>query len=319
MTFASFTFTGSDGATIGSVDANWVQQTGYSSGLAAITSNRGRGSSTVNTAVYRYNSAPPGADYEVSVDLYIVDTSTSTDSGPIARASSSEQTFYMARYKPGTGIQLYKLVAGTTTQLGSTFSATYTATQTVRLRLRCSGTTIEVYRDAETSPLISVTDSSITAAGFAGIWTKTNTTVGPHLDNWDAAEVAVSSDLSGNVTLDAVAPAGTLADGGATSLSGNVTLDAVAPAGTLGATPAGYLIPALTNWGGSVQASVTVPVVTFLRLSDGVQMLTLTSQTTNGSGDISGTSGSLSTGAAYMAVGWNADGSQRFAVPITAT
>ncbi len=190
MSFVSCDFDGSDGTTLGTKDANFVQQTGYASGFITLLNNRGRGGSTVNTAVYRYNSAPPSADYEVAVDLYIVDTDTSTDSGVIARASSSAQTFYMARYKPGTGFQLYKIVTGTTTQLGSNYSATYTAGQTVRLRLRCNGSAIEVYRDAEGSPLISATDTAITAAGYPGLWTNSNTSVGPHFDNWDASELS---------------------------------------------------------------------------------------------------------------------------------
>lgn len=127
-----------------------------------------------------------------------------------------------------------------------------------------------------------------------------------------------SGDLNGNVTLADVTAAGTLASS-SSDLSGGVTLSDVVAAGTLGATPAGWSVPALTNWSGTLQASVTIPVVTFQRLSDGVQVLVLTSQTTNGAGTLSGTSGSLSTGTTYMACGWNADGSQRFAVPVTAT
>ena len=133
-----------------------------------------------------------------------------------------------------------------------------------------------------------------------------------------ALNASVSSTLSGNVTLDDIVGAGTLASS-SSDLGGNVTLSDVVAAGTLGATPAGWSIPALTNWSGTLQASVTIPVVTFQRLSDGVQVLVLTSQTTNGAGTLSGTSGSLSTGTTYMACGWNADGSQRFAVPVTAT
>lgn len=127
------------------------------------------------------------------------------------------------------------------------------------------------------------------------------------------------SALSGNVTLDSVSPAGTLADAGATSLSGGVTLDAVAPAGTLGVAPGAYSIPALTNWSGSVQAAVTVPWVTFQRLADGVQVLVLADQVTDGSGNLSGTNAALLTGTTYMTCGWNADGSSRFARPVTAT
>lgn len=129
---------------------------------------------------------------------------------------------------------------------------------------------------------------------------------------------ALPSDLSGGVTLDDTVAAGTLASS-ASDLSGGVTLSDVVAAGTLGSALAAWSVPALTNWSGTLQASVTIPVVTFQRLSDGVQVLVLTSQTTNGAGTLSGTSGSLSAGITYMVCGWNADGSQRFAVPVTAT
>lgn len=135
----------------------------------------------------------------------------------------------------------------------------------------------------------------------------------------DQTDPTFGGGISGNVTLDAVAPAGTLADGGASGLSGGVTLDAVAPAGTLGVAPGAYSIPALTNWSGSVQAAVTVPWVTFQRLADGVQVLVLADQVTDGSGNLAGTSASLAAGTTYMACGWNADGSSRFAAPVTAT
>jgi hypothetical protein len=128
-----------------------------------------------------------------------------------------------------------------------------------------------------------------------------------------------ASGLSGNVTLDAVAPAGTLADSGASGLSGNVTLDAVAPAGTLGLEPGTVTVPALRNWSGSLQTSVTIPVVTVLSLTTGAQVLALTDQTTDGTtADLAITSTSLVVGTTYMVAGWNADGSQRFAVPLTA-
>lgn len=131
---------------------------------------------------------------------------------------------------------------------------------------------------------------------------------------------AAPADLSGNVTLDTVAPAGTLADAGPTSLSGNVTLDVVAPAGTLGLEPGTVTVPALRNWSGSLQTSVTIPVVTVLSMTTGAQVLALTDQTTHGTtADLTITSTSLAAGTTYMVAGWNADGSQRFAVPLTAT
>lgn len=128
-----------------------------------------------------------------------------------------------------------------------------------------------------------------------------------------------AADLSGGVTLDNVAPSGTLADGGASSLTGNIILDAVAPSGSLGQQPGAYIVPALTNWNGSLQAGVTVPWISFCRLTDGVQVLVLADQVTDGSGNLSGTNAALLAGTTYMVCGWNADGSSRFARPVVAT
>ena len=134
---------------------------------------------------------------------------------------------------------------------------------------------------------------------------------------WD---VAASSDLSGGVTLDDVASSGTFADAGPTSLSGNVTLGDIAPAGTLGLQPGTVTVSALKNWSGSLQTSVTIPVVTVLSLTTGAQVLALTDQVTHATtADLAITGASIVTGTTYMVAGWNADGSQRFAVPLTAT
>jgi hypothetical protein len=139
---------------------------------------------------------------------------------------------------------------------------------------------------------------------------------------WDIGAdqyAAPASTLSGNVTLDAIAPAGTIADAGPTSLSGDVTLDAIAPAGTLSQQPGVVTVPALRNWSGSLQTSVTIPVVTVLSMTTGAQVLALTDQTTDGTtAELSITNAALVAGTTYMVAGWNADGSQRFAVPITA-
>ena len=130
--------------------------------------------------------------------------------------------------------------------------------------------------------------------------------------------VTALPDLSGNVTLDAVAPAGTFASS-SSDIGGNVTLDTVAPAGTLGVAPGTVTVPALKNWSGSLQTSVTIPVVTVLSMATGAQVLALTDQATHATtADLEITDAALAAGTTYMVAGWSADGSSRFAVPITA-
>jgi hypothetical protein len=134
-----------------------------------------------------------------------------------------------------------------------------------------------------------------------------------------AAEYAApASTISGNATLDNIAPAGELIVS-LSGIAGGLTLDDYMPGGTLDVAPGAIVVPELRNWAGSLQAGVTVPVVTVCRLSDGAQVLTLTNQVSDGSGHINIASASIITGTWYMVVGWNADASARFARPVQAT
>lgn len=132
--------------------------------------------------------------------------------------------------------------------------------------------------------------------------------------------VAVPGEISGGVTLADAAADGSLTIAAA-DMAGGVTLDnALAGGAGLGMQSGIVSALALRNWSGSLQTSVTIPVVTVCRLSDGAQVLTLTDQTTHAStGDLTITSASLIVGTWYMVMGWNADGSARFAVPLQAT
>ena len=126
--------------------------------------------------------------------------------------------------------------------------------------------------------------------------------------------------ISGDIGLDPAVAAGALTVATA-DMAGGVTLaDALAGGSGLGMQSGIVSALALRNWSGSLQTSVTIPVVTVCRLSDGVQVLTLTNQVTHAStGDLTITSTSLIVGTWYMVIGWNADGSSRFAVPLQAT
>lgn len=128
---------------------------------------------------------------------------------------------------------------------------------------------------------------------------------------------APASTIAGNVTIDDAVPGGELSSS-SSAITGGVVLDDCLPGGALDVPPGTVVIPELRNWGGSLQAGVTVPVVTVCRLTDGVQVLVLTNRVTDGSGNISITSASLIPGTWYMAVGWNADGSSRCARPVQA-
>lgn len=252
-------FTGADGTVISTADANWARVTGFT-GTAQLFGNRLRGGSTTDSCAYRYNVAPPSADYEVACDIQVVGTtSTAFNAGVMARASSSASTGYMARWRNGTGFQLFKFVGSVSAvQIGSTVAQSYTAGTTARIRLKVEGSTISVFRGAETTPIISVTDTSITAAGFAGVWTNVNSnTDGPHLDNWTADTLEVVPDVTGSV-----AGLATMA----WSATGGVSADiSDPPAGTVTADVAGA---ATMAW--AAVGAVSADVITNMVTEDGI-------------------------------------------------
>lgn len=203
-------FTGSNGATIQSLDANWVKVTGFTAdGL--IISNRVRSSAA--NALYYYNAAMGSADQEVSADFYIAGTTSTTVTAWIfARLLSTEQTGYGARWRRNTGWQIFRYNAGTPTQIGSTAGpTTYTAGTVKAATLRCVGSTISLLVDG--TEIINATDGSpLTAAGYAGLLSSnTSTTDGPYLDNWSATETGT-------------AIAGTVASAAATGKTANVSV-----------------------------------------------------------------------------------------------
>lgn len=141
--------------------------------------------------------------------------------------------------------------------------------------------------------------------------------------SWGAVGVPVNGivvplTITGSLTLDDITASGTLADAGPTLLSGTLPLGGITATGSLGLQPGAWQVNSLTNWSGALQASVTIPWISFCRLSDGVQVLVLANQTTNAAGTLNGTNAALVPGTWYMVTGWNADGSQRFATPVLA-
>lgn len=118
--------------------------------------------------------------------------------------------------------------------------------------------------------------------------------------------------LTGSITTDAAAPTGTLGSLAPASLTGNITTDAAAPTGNLGTGAGTITTGPWKNDAGDPQPSLTVPLVTVLRRSDGVQVLTLANQVTSSSPTapvIAVSNAALVPGVFYMVASWNADGS----------
>lgn len=203
--FASAAFTGTDGTELSVADANWTKH-GFGDGDDfLIITNRVRTASAGSTRVsqYYHSGTPASADYSVTADLYIVDANGGDNGCSVAaRLDTAAYTFYFGRYNGAVGSwQMFKWVAGSATQLGSSVAESLSAATTHEVKLECIGTAIKLYKQGGATATISVTDSSITAAGKAGLYIRGtgSTTAGIHLDNFSADDI--SSGVTGTIAV----------------------------------------------------------------------------------------------------------------------
>lgn len=286
-TFASDSFTGSDGTALSTHDSNWVRHTSSPANVGAeLSSNRARrtSSSTTGSEYWYYNASPGSADYEVSADIHVAaifGASGEFVTSCLGRVNSSALTLYRAQVADLDNthniVQLFAAVSGSFTQIGSnTTIGSVSAGSSYNLKLKMVGSTIELYWNGAGSPTISGSNSSITAAGYAGFHTYQNgatpqvdSTHGLHYDNFLGANF--SSDAvtaTASATLGALAAAGAATHG--TAGSATAQLGAITSAGTgvRGQTgTAAATLPALTasasgNRGQAATASATVSPVT---------------------------------------------------------
>jgi len=152
----------------GEVGATWVSHPSYATGAAVVEASGDKVYFNTNSTCYYASGAPPSADYSVFATIYVQSNGASLSAGVIGRASTSANTFYLARYGgTSSGWQLYKFVNGSATQLGSTVVQSLSLSGSYSIELRMEGTSIKLFVDgAET---ISATDSDIADAGKVGI------------------------------------------------------------------------------------------------------------------------------------------------------
>lgn len=135
----------------------------------------GQVQANTNTADAYSSLVPSSANYTVTANCTAV-TSLAI-CATMGRMSTSVWTLYEAIYIGGTGFQLYKVVNGTPTQLGSTYVVTFTIGTPYTIGLVMNGSTISGTINGVTE--VTATDNAITAAGVAGFKeTVTNNTMG---------------------------------------------------------------------------------------------------------------------------------------------
>lgn len=260
-------FSGVAGDTLQTYDSGFSIANSTTGSMAITAGGRLRRNATTSYN-YVYNTlTPPSADYWVEADFFFDSTTRTERFGVTGRNSTSALTFYLARVSTTGGstanVQLWKWVAGTPTQLGSSYAITISGDPTFKIRLDMVGTTIRVLVDGVER--INVTDSSITAAGRAGFYGSPDAdafgdTTGMHLDNYNLSFAANDVTATGSpATITLTAPTGT-----ASSLGGDVTatgsppsITLTAPTGTASATG----LPLALVWdfdGGNADNALTV-------------------------------------------------------------
>jgi hypothetical protein len=129
---------------------------------------------------------------------------------------------------------------------------------------------------------------------------------------------SVASTLSGGITLADLVAAGAFGIEPPSTLSGAITLGDIVAAGAFAMQPGTFTVPELRNWAGLLLMSQLVENVVVIRIADRALLAAFTNLTSDGgTGNLTGSSSALIPGTACLVVGFNADGSQRFARPVT--
>ena len=162
-------FDGPDSQFLESYSANWVKSTNQA-GRAMLLGGRVYQSNNDTTVYCRDDVQPPTADYDVIASMYFATGSGSPSVGVCGRMAGpggAALTFYQARIvNNGSGIVLARFINGATVTLSSVaYSAPAGAEP--KLTLRMKGDQLSVLLDGVVV-VGPITDSNITAAGYAG-------------------------------------------------------------------------------------------------------------------------------------------------------
>lgn len=203
------------------VDLDWVRSPASNAGAYLLGSTSGTlYSGNASYVVYTQTALGVLADCEVEADLVSM-SGVVGGAGVAARAHATELTCYGARYSAGN-VQLFKMVAGTFTQLGSNYAASFAASETHRVGVRCSGN--QLYATWDGVDVIGpITDSAI-ASGYAAIRTTSSIT-NIHIDNFSVDNLAAADTTAPTLTSPSASATGaTTASGSVSTNEANGTL-----------------------------------------------------------------------------------------------
>lgn len=194
MPFATDAFAGSTNTELSVYSAVWSKQSGYTADIhVGVGGQYACCFNAASIGCYQNSGSPAGADYSVQADVkrLAVSASFKPSMGICGRMAAGAHTLYWTYHVDSANeTRLYKTVSGTQTLLG-TYANTLTTGVAQTHELRMTGTTIEVYIDSVQR--ISVTDSSIAAAGKAGLigfqMRETSVQDVGSIDNWSASDI----------------------------------------------------------------------------------------------------------------------------------
>lgn len=179
----------------------WNRHTSFANNMIVSNTpgNTIRPNSGSASFMYYTSDTMATAEYDVSCDLVVVALTTGHATGVAGRVATATNTAYFARYLVGTGLQLFKVVSATSTQLGSTVAGDLTIGQPYTLKLEIRDAAKKLYLNGVEQ--ITSADNAITAAGFPGLRCSSGASTGDgtgiHIDNWVAADPAAAPGASG--------------------------------------------------------------------------------------------------------------------------
>lgn len=191
-------FTRADDATgLGTSSEGWSWSAALENTTLGITSNKASSGTTASgNGVVRAESDLSGSDhYTQAVIQASVDTG-GKDLSVLTRFVVGALTHYFFHAKVAADqVELYKRVAGTYTQLGSSVAATMAAATDYTLKGESNGSTQTLYLDGASK--ISQTDTAIAGNTRAGLRWSIDTTSGTvTFDSFQAADLAATSTPS---------------------------------------------------------------------------------------------------------------------------
>lgn len=161
------------------IGGNWSVPTGGAA-LQIVSDTYVTGTVDETVTNCSYWNADTFADNQYSQALLI----DGDNAGVAVRMASGSLTGYVWIHATGDDFKLFKVVAGTWTQLGSTYSLLWSHNDTLRLEI--SGTTLTPYLNGD--PQTTQTDSDI-ASGSPGIVARLDFPTLAQFDNWAGGDL----------------------------------------------------------------------------------------------------------------------------------